>query len=160
MSRKKCTGCGVVKDYAEFTRSKITGDGLQYRCKSCRRRHYKENREASIEYSRRYRDENMDSEIERSRRYYEDNREAVLDYKRRYREEHREVLNEIERRRRKKINDATREIATRNGEPWTPAEDAYIMSADESSAIMAMELGRTINSVDQRAARLRRKTAA
>ena len=130
MSRKRCPGCGEVKDFAEFSRAKRAKDGLQCWCKSC------------------------------NRRYREENREAEIEYYRRRREEHREVLNEIERRRRKKINDALREVATRNGEPWTPAEDAYILSADEPVAVKAMELGRTISSVHYRSAKLRKKTAA
>ena len=160
MSRKRCPGCGEVKDFAEFSRAKRAKDGLQCWCKSCNRRYREENRETIREGHRRYREENREAEIERSRRYREENREAEIEYYRRRREEHREVLNEIERRRRKKINDALREVATRNGEPWTPAEDAYILSADEPVAVKAMELGRTISSVHYRSAKLRKKTAA
>ena len=160
MSRKKCTGCGEVKDYAEFPRNKSKKDGLQSQCKSCHRRYREENREAKRDYNRRYREENLEAELERRPRYREENLEAELERHRRYHEEHREVLNEIGKRRNKKINDAMREIATRNREPWTPAEDAYIMSADEPGALMAMELGRTIASVRSRAVKLRKKTAA
>ena len=175
MSRKKCTGCGDVKDYAEFSRDKTKKDGLQCRCKSCNRRYreehrerlrecnrryYRENREALRECSRRYNEENREAVLERNRRYREEHRERLREYHRRYNEEHREVLTEVKSRRQKKINDALRGIATRNREPWTPAEDTYIMSEDEPLALMAMELGRTINSVRSRAAKLRKKTAA
>ena len=190
MSRKRCSKCGEMKGVESFSRNRSRRDGLDHRCKACQRRyreenrekilerkrlHYEENREKILEYSRRYREENREVERERRRRRYEENREAELEYRRRYCEENREaereyhrqyceenrgVLNEIKKRRQKKINEATREIATRNGEPWTLAEDAYIMSADEPSAIMAMELGRTIASVRNRAVKLRKKTAA
>lgn len=160
MSRKKCTGCGKVKDFSEFSRDKSRKDGLQSQCKSCFSRYREENREAILERKRRHYEENRESERDLHRRWRDENREAVLEYHRRYYEENREVHNKIIGRRQKAINDAMREIATRNGEPWTPAEDAYIMSADEPGALMAMELGRTIASIRGRAARLRKKTAA
>ena len=160
MPRKKCTGCGEVKDYAEFTLDRSRKDGRQCKCKSCNRRYREENRESINERRRRHYEENREAILEGQRQYREENWEAFIERQRRYYEEHREVLNEIGRLRREKINEAMREIVTRNGEPWTPAEDSYILSSDEPAAIMAMELGRTITAVRIRTAMLRKKTAA
>ena len=190
MSGKRCTGCGEVKAVEDFSRDKAKKDGLTPRCKACHRRYreenreaiaekdrryYEENCEAIAEYNRRWREENREAHLGRKRRYYEENREAVLeshrryyeenreaalDSKRRYYEEHREVLIEDQRRRREAMRDMTREVATRNGEPYTPAEDAHILASDEPAAAIAVELGRTMASIAHRRKILRKKAPA
>ena len=145
MSGKRCCTCGEVKGAESFTRDKSRKDGLHPRCKACKRRHYEENREADLERQRRYREENREARQEYYRRYYEENREAIAERRRRHYEENR---------------DMTRESATRNGEPYTPAEDAHILTSDEPSAVIAVELGRTLDSVNIRRRILRKKAAA
>lgn len=175
MSGKRCSGCGEVKGVEDFWRNKSRKDGLDHRCKACKRRYHEENREAIAEYKRRYREENREAAAERQRRYRERNREALQEYSRRYREENREAMREYERRRReenlearrerdrrfsRKMRDMTRETATRNGEPYTPAEDAHILTSDEPVAVIAVELGRTLDSVDSRRRSLRKAVTA
>lgn len=190
MSGKRCSGCGEVKGVEDFSRNKSNKDGLQSRCKSCERRHYEENREAilernrrsyvknreaELERGRRYHEENRDAVLDRQRRHYEENREAVLDRQRRYREENREEVLESHRRYReenrearreydrlfgRKMRDMTRESATRAWERYAPAEDAHILASDEPDAVIAVELGRTLNSVKGRRRLLRKKSAA
>ena len=190
MSGKRCPGCGDVKGMESFSRCKSKKDGLQSRCKTCDRRRYEENREAVLERHRRYREENREAiagrnrryyeanreaELERHRRYSEANREAITERHRRYREENRESIAEYHRSyyeanreaiaERKRLyyeanRDMTRESATRNGEPYTPAEDAHILTSDEPIAVIAVELGRKMESIRNRRRILRKKAAA
>ena len=160
MSGKRCTGCGEVKAVGAFSRDRSKKDGLKPRCKACNRRYYEENREADIERSRRYYEENREALAERNRRYYEENREAALERTRRYREEYREALAEDQRRWRESMRDMTREAATRHREPYAPAEDAHILASDEPAAVIAVELGRTMKSVEHRRRRLRKAVGA
>lgn len=160
MSGKRCTGCGEVKGVESFSRDRSRKDGLQPRCKTCKRRHYEENREAVLERQHRYREKNHEAVLGRQRRYYEENREAALEYHRRYREENREAILERKRRNRAENCDMTRESATRAGEPYTPAEDAHILTSDDPVAVIAVELGRTLNSVNGRRRKLRKAVTA
>ena len=175
MSGKRCPGCGEVKVIEEFSRSKRAKDGRQSRCKACKRRHYEENREAVLdqqrrhyeenreavlERNRRYREENREAGLERKRRHYEENREALIAYQCRYREENREAIRERQRRYYAENRDMTRESATRTGEPYTPAEDAHILTSDEPLSVIAVELGRTMKSVEHRRRMLRKAVSA
>ena len=175
MSGKRCCTCGEAKGVEAFSRSKATKDGLQARCKACKRRHYEENREAVLEGQRRHYEENREAVLDRVRRYREDNREAIAESGRRYREENREAILERDRRYREenreaeldrhrryreKRRDMAREAATRTGEPYTPAEDAHILTSEEPAAAIAVELGRTWDSVSQRRRRLRKAVSA
>ena len=175
MSDKRCPGCGEVKAVEAFSRCKSSKDGLYYRCKACnrryreanreavaerQRRYYEENRETLQEYSRRYHEENREAELERLRRYREANRETLQEYSRRYREENREAVLERLRRYREANRDMTLETATRTGEPYTPAEDAHILTSNEPDAAIAVELGRTMVSIVNRRRTLRKKAAA
>ena len=190
MSGKRCCTCREAKGVEAFSRNRSSKDGLQPRCKACARRHYKENREAILErkrlyreenreaireYHRRYREENREAVLERQRRHYKENREsvaestrryraenreAIAEYHRRYREEHREAIAEDKRRYHAEIRDITREAATRTGEPYTPAEDAHILTSDDPAAVIAVELGRTLGSIHHRRCELRKAVGA
>lgn len=69
---KVCTGCREEKPTTEFHRSSGTKDGLQYRCRSCRRA---------------WREENFEREQVTRRRYHEKNRGKLLEQRRRHRAE-------------------------------------------------------------------------
>ena len=175
MSGKRCSGCGEAKGVEAFSRNKANKDGLQSWCKACKRRYYEENHEAERERQRRYREENREAILESQRRscvknrdarqeyfrrYCEENREAILESQRRYREENREAIREYNRLFNERMRDMTRESATRAGEPYTPAEDAHILTSDEPVAVIAVELGRTLSSINQRRKRLRKAVSA
>ena len=145
MSGKRCSGCGKVKGVEAFSRCRSRKDGLQSRCKSC---------------ERRYREDNHEAILECHRRYHAENREAILDRQRHYREVNREAELERKRRDREANRDMARETATRTGEPYTPAEDAHILTSDEPDVVIAVELGRTLDSVNTRRKRLRKAVAA
>ena len=160
MSGKRCCTCGEAKEVEAFSRNRSTRDGLDYRCKACKRRYYEENHEAILGRSRRYRKENREAISEYKSRYYDENHKAERERQRRYREKNREAILGGQRRYREKNRDMARESATRTGEPYAPAEDAHILTSDEPVAVIAVELGRTMASVNNRRRILRKKAAA
>ena len=190
MPLKRCPKCGETKPFEAFSKCKSNRDGLQGNCKDCRRRYreanrdaeqernrrYREaNRDALLERKRRYHEANRDAELERNRRYYEANRDAVLERQRRYYEENSEAIwernrryyeanrdaeQERHRRYREENQDITAEVANRKNQPWTEAEDAYLMSSSDQITVQAVELGRTHSSVEKRRTTLRKKAKA
>ena len=133
-AKKRCSKCGVQKLLDDFSRKADGRDELRSVCRTC------------------------DSDSQRE--YYQVYRDEILDRKRRYYEEHREALLESKRRHREAMRDMTRETATRNGEPYTPAEDAHILTSDEPLAVIAVEIGRTMSSVNHRRCKLRKAATA
>lgn len=166
MQSKRCTKCGETKTSEEFWRDRTRSDGLGRQCKKCRRAYQRAYNEAHREerraYNRAY-DEAHREEISAYRRayhraYYEANQEEISARTRAYREAHKEERNVQIRKRQTEARKASREVATRNGEPWTAAEDRVALTSEGTELEIAIELGRTIDSVRSRRVRLRRKT--
>lgn len=145
MPLKRCPKCGETKPFEAFSKCKSRRDGFQSNCKDCKRR---------------YREANRDAIRERNRRYYEENIEAIIEYRRCYREENRSAVLEQARRYQKENQDITAEVANRKNQPWTEAEDAYLMSSSDQITVQAVELGRTHSSVANRRMTLRKKAKA
>ena len=179
----RCKTC-VVEDqrrYREANRDKIAESQRRYReanrdkVAEDKRRYYEENRNKELERRRRYREANRDKALERDRRYYEENRDKRLEsqrryreenrdkrreYHRQYREENREFRNRSSARRIKEKQDNTALTATRNGKPWTPAEDD-VLTADDGRNLFAkaLLLGRTYASCVSRRGKLNHAAA-
>lgn len=70
MSTKKCLKCGCVKSLSEFCRDASRKDGLNYRCKSCKRVHnaeyWKANRQKGLVSLAAYYKANRQSSIDRA----------------------------------------------------------------------------------------------
>ena len=140
---KRCTKCGETKSVDGFSRDRSKRDGLLPQCKECRR--------------------------SASRAYYEARREETLAYKEAYREAHWEEIRAYDRAyscdRRALLGNPTlerwREItakhATRRGEPWSDAEDAYLAASTDRIVDDAIALKRTYMSVKYRIAHLRKR---
>lgn len=147
---KPCTGCGEVKPLDDYHRDRGKPDGRYYRCKTCvveyQRRYYEQNRDKKLEHGRRYREKNRDKKLENQRRYREENRDKLREAAHQYWEENREFIKRSTARRIKEKHDNTALTATRNGKPWTPAEDD-ILTADDGRNLFAkaLLLGRTYN---------------
>ena len=157
MQSKRCSKCGVTKTLAEFWRDRTRIDGLQSTCKECVRAYYEANREERCAYSHAYYEAHRQEICARDRAYREAHQEEIRAYNRSYREEHNAERNAHIRRRKADARKASREVATRNGEPWTPAEDHVAITSEGTMLEIAIELGRTIDSVKNRRALLRRK---
>lgn len=87
---KRCPGCATVKPRDAFGLSKREPDGLQTRCKECRRQHRVENRAAISAKRKAAYAANPDAQRARSRAWYEQNRERGRESRRAYNLKHRE----------------------------------------------------------------------
>lgn len=93
---------------------------------------------------------------ERMREYAKAHKEELKAYN----AAHKERRNEYSLRNGKKYNDATREMATNDHARWTPEEDLRMMVLFDkglTNVEVAMVLNRTLKSVQNRKASLRKK---
>lgn len=157
MQSKRCTKCGEVKSESSFSRDRTRSDGLEHRCKECVRAYNRAYREAHREEQRAYREAHLEERRAYNRAYHESRREELLAHKRTYWEDHREEFNAQCRKRQTEVLKASREVSTRNGEPWTPAEDHVVLTSEWTVLEIAIELGRTTSSVKNRRTLLHRK---
>lgn len=160
---KRCTKCGNEKELAQFHRDHQANDGRRAQCSECsatqNRTYRANNRDKLNERQRSYREEHREERSAYDRAYHETFREEIFARQRAYREEHRDEINARLRAYRRKLNAETRALATRNGEPWTPEEDHYLTTTEDTTVEAAFNLGRTYGSVQNRRAKLRRRAA-
>ena len=74
METKKCSKCGEVKLFSEFSKHKSHKDGLSSQCLKCIRIKHKENYQTRKDYYKA-----------RSKRFCEVNKEYILNYQKEYR---------------------------------------------------------------------------
>jgi 5-methylcytosine-specific restriction endonuclease McrA len=116
---KVCAKCGetlpATADF--FYRDNRRTDGLQGRCKDCRRAFYLEHQDSLLLYAKTWRDEHKDELAVYFRTHYEANKEAKAAYDRAYREanaeriaqrtkQYRELNKELESARHKAYREA------------------------------------------------------
>ena len=77
VTEKRCTKCGEVKQFSEFSKSKRHKDGMSYRCKTCKAKYYQEHK--------------VDIAKQRAQ-YYQEHKSEYAKYQIRWREENREKL--------------------------------------------------------------------
>ena len=96
-----CASCGEEQPLSEFTKKKKSSDGLDWHCKSCKRKQHRNyrktnrvrllkkkaeyraaNREAISRGHKRYYAENIDKIKARDKRYYAENKEKILERQR------------------------------------------------------------------------------
>lgn len=172
MTTKTCTKCGETKSADQFYKNRTRKNGVKPRCKTCsdaqHRAYYETNRDKINARRRAYREENRDKINAQSRAYGKAHREEQSAYSRAYRERNRAKINDSQRARyalvgnpsTKRSQEVTARYATRTREPWTPEEDQYIITGPGTYADKALQLSRTYNAVDNRAAKLRRQDNA
>jgi len=73
---KRCNKCGVLKDLTDFYGNKGNKDGLSYKCKSCFKVYYEENKRPIAAKVREYQAKNKESIAARTREYRLNNRGA------------------------------------------------------------------------------------
>jgi len=66
---KKCSNCGELKSFSEFHKDKRSNDGLQSKCKKCRKEYYENNKEKILKQKKDYYENNK----EKIKEYYENN---------------------------------------------------------------------------------------
>lgn len=96
METKVCSKCKISKYINEFGKHPQTKDGLQCRCKECRKldkkEEYKKNKKHINDKTKKYREINREKLIEYSRNYYRDNKETLLDNKKEYYQKNKEKI--------------------------------------------------------------------
>lgn len=66
---KQCNTCNISKPLSEFSKDKVSKDGLQYKCKECVKQHDKQ-----------YKQDNKESIDEYNKQYNQDNKESIDEY--------------------------------------------------------------------------------
>ena len=74
---KVCKKCKQEKSFECFSRYKRSKDGLQYRCKECDKKRYKENKEAYINRQKKYYEENKEKIKEKIKEWRIKNKEKI-----------------------------------------------------------------------------------
>lgn len=138
MTTKTCTKCGETKPTDQFHKNRANRDGLQPRCKDCQRAYYKANR---------------DKIAAQSHAYYEANREECN-----ARDRARHAL--VGKPHTDRAQSITEKHATRKYDPWTPEEDRHLLTGPGTIMDKALQLSRTYDAVERRAAKLRRQEQA
>lgn len=77
--KKRCNKCNIVKNIAEFNKSKKNTDGLRGECKVCRKKYNEDNKEKLYNQRKRWREENIERIKVKRKKYYEDNKERLAD---------------------------------------------------------------------------------
>lgn len=78
---KICTKCKINKPYTEFSKSKISKDGYQYKCKECEKQYKIGNIDKIRQYRRKYWTDNKDKIKEYKKQYYLNNTDKIKEYK-------------------------------------------------------------------------------
>jgi len=97
---KRCNKCGVLKDLTDFYGNKGNKDGLSYKCKSCFKVYYEENKRPIAAKVREYQAKNKESIAARTREYQAKNKESIAARTREYRLNNRGARNAIKAKRR------------------------------------------------------------
>ena len=84
MKTKKCSKCGIEKDFTEFYKLASSPNGLQSRCKECAKVHYQQNKDILLEQHYRWIDNNRDRHNENHRKAYSKNAEKYRNYARKF----------------------------------------------------------------------------
>lgn len=164
---KVCTRCGDSKPVGEFYKDQSRADGRTAGCKLCirnasrqyyrnnrekYREHYRNNRERCIQYTRNYQEKNKDAVREAKRLYRAAHRDDRIAYNRQYRK----AVGERSNYRFAEIDAATRRAASNHGKPWATSDDAIAIRKDLTTMEKAFMLGRSLHSVKNRIAYLKR----
>lgn len=169
---KRCTKCGETKSVDRFGLDRSKRDGLFSQCKECRRAYHEAHREEKSAYDRAYREAHREERIAYNRAYRKSHREEIRAYQRAYYDVHREEISSYKRAYNCDYNallgnptherwqEITDKHATRSGEPWSEAEDAYLAASTDRIVDDAIALKRTYASVDSRIAHLRKRGIA
>jgi hypothetical protein len=90
---KKCNTCGIVKSESEFQKSKSKADGLQSKCKACRKIDTSKTSEKKKEYDVEYRIQNRDKLNAQQKDWAENNAERKREQQKIWEAENRAARN-------------------------------------------------------------------
>jgi hypothetical protein len=106
--KKICNCCKIEKEATCFQKNTARKDGLQAKCKSCRKEYDVRNREKLSEYHKQYSLKNKEkiklyqkeyhcSNKQKTKKYRENNKEKIKKTKKQYRQNNKEKINECRR---------------------------------------------------------------
>ena len=116
LNMKLCYTCKIKKAFTEFSKNKTKPDGLQTKCKSCKK-----------EYSKKWYLDNKDHVTEYVKKYREENKEKVRTSQKKYKDTHKEEMKEwrinftprrkeYEKKNHKRIKERTKKYQKDNKE--------------------------------------------
>jgi len=107
---KKCSKCEKSKPVSEFSKSKATKDGLDYRCKFCKKQYYQVHKEEIVTYNKEYYQAHKEEIAEYCRvhkeeiaEYYQAHKEERAEYGKEYCQTHKEEIAEYRRVHKEEI---------------------------------------------------------
>lgn len=139
---KRCSKCGVVKYFGEFSKQARCAGGVTSFCRACDRERGKSYREKNIEKERsrclKYRLKHREERAEYWHRWCEENRERRSDAGRKYREKNKEKRVEYERKHYRENRET---YAERRREHYENNREAYADNARRRRARRASAAG-------------------
>lgn len=81
---KRCSRCKIEKDESEFGKDSSRVDGLECRCKLCRKQYAKDNAHKYKQHKKQYQQNNAERICKYQKQYYEDNFSTISEYKQQY----------------------------------------------------------------------------
>jgi hypothetical protein len=98
MQTKRCTKCGINKPLEMFDKMSKSKDGYRWKCKSCRKKYRKENKDKIAAGKKRHYEANKDSILAKNRQKRIDNHDHIIEVERKNR-------NKPENKVKKKLQD-------------------------------------------------------
>ena len=160
MQTKTCTKCKVEKPLTEFHKAKNGKYGAVSRCSACVSEYQREHRSRP-----EVRERNRNQYREYRSEYFQ--RPEVREHRREYMREYNQRP-EVRERDRERLRDARgmgldytshleipAKYATRSGTPWSDAEVKFLTTSDLPLVDIALELGRSYQSVQMKLDKMR-----
>lgn len=81
---KTCKRCGIEKDVSAFHKNKRSPDGLEHRCKECRKKQYHNERDLILVKRKNHYEENKEEVLNRVKTRYKKKSKEIIEYQRLY----------------------------------------------------------------------------
>lgn len=89
---KICTKCKIEKPIKDFSKHKITKDGLNHRCRECNsdrhKKYYQEHEQEHRDYNKKYRQEHGQERRDYHKKYYQEHKQEMLECVKKHYQEH------------------------------------------------------------------------
>ena len=117
---KECNICHEIKSINEFGNCKGNKDGLQTRCKHCRKQYYKDNAEVIKDKQKQYYQNNAEKvkkyNREYGKQYWQENKEKKKEYGKQYRQDNAEHYKKYRQENKEKKKEYDKQYRQDNAE--------------------------------------------
>lgn len=117
MKTKQCSKCKEAKLVGEFNKNKSSKDGLQFRCKACRKKYREVNKEAIAIKKKQHYEANKGAIAKKNKQRYEANKDTILKRNKLYRDDNKEAI----AKKKKLYRDANKEAEAKRGKKYREA---------------------------------------